>query len=59
MDVCLFEQDLVILKHTAMCCSAKAEELGNLVAERKKVKAVAHGFLGLFLAPQWENKDRD
>lgn len=54
-----FEQDLVILKHTAMCCSAKAEELGNLVAERKKVKAVAHGFLGLFLAPQWENKDRD
>lgn len=59
MDVCLFEQDLVILKHTATCCSAKAEELGNLVAERKKVKAVAHCFLGLFLAPQWENKDLD
>ena len=49
----------MILKHTAMCCSAKAEELENLVAERKKVKAVVHCFHGLFLAPQWGNKDLD
>lgn len=59
MDVCLFKQGLVILKHTAMCCSAKAEELGNLVAEGKKVKAVVHCFLGLFLVPQWGNKALD